>query len=149
MARRGWQLPSSRAGSVGPPELNLTPLIDVVFVVLICFILIAPLLELEQIELASSGSSSRPLNTQERAELKVHVRADNSIRVNDQLVLERNLPKVLQFWRQRIKGQAPQVFCDRRAHFGTYQTLKGALEKSGYSTVDLIVIPSDSMEPRG
>ena len=32
--------------------VNLTPLIDVVFVVLIMFIVVAPLLEMEQVELA-------------------------------------------------------------------------------------------------
>lgn len=134
-----------RATTSGAPELNLTPLIDVVFVVLICFILIAPLLEIEQIELATSGSTTRPYSAQNTALLRVHIRADNSIAVNDCAIAQRNLIKVLETWRPRLMGQAPQVFCDRRAHFGTYQVLKSALEKSGFPSVDLIVTPVDSM----
>ena len=40
------------------PLINLTPLIDVVFVVLIMFIVIAPMLEVERVELASAGESA-------------------------------------------------------------------------------------------
>ena len=43
------------------PQINLTPLIDVVFVILIMFILIAPILELDRIDLADAGGSQ--LNT--------------------------------------------------------------------------------------
>ncbi len=47
---------SRRLSSLSHSEeasINLTPLIDVVFVVLIIFILIAPMLELDRIQLAS------------------------------------------------------------------------------------------------
>jgi biopolymer transport protein ExbD len=37
------------------PLINLTPLIDVVFVVLIIFILIAPMLEIDRVKLATSS----------------------------------------------------------------------------------------------
>jgi len=38
------------------PTINITPLIDVVFVILIAFIIVAPLLEKEQVELSLSPS---------------------------------------------------------------------------------------------
>ncbi|MBM3184115.1 MAG: hypothetical protein FJZ64_02270, partial [Chlamydiae bacterium] len=39
------------------PLVNLTPLIDVVFVVLISFMLIAPILDIDSLTLAPSGPS--------------------------------------------------------------------------------------------
>ena len=50
----------SLAREEGSEELhiNLTPLIDVVFVLLIMFIVIAPLLELDRIQLASSAGKA-------------------------------------------------------------------------------------------
>ena len=140
MARRGLHLPDL-GSSAGPPELNLTPLIDVVFVVLICFILIAPLLEIEQIELAS-GSSTRPLHSQDRSALRVHLRADNSIQINNINVEGRHVSRSLRQWCERTGNQPPQLFCDRRAHFGAYQSLKASMEECGFTGVDLIVMPT-------
>ena len=40
------------------PEVNLTPLIDIVFVILIVFIVIAPLLQIEQVQLADASSTN-------------------------------------------------------------------------------------------
>ena len=45
MSRRFFKQSDSRA--IEEPTVNLTPLIDVVFVILIMFIVVAPLLELE------------------------------------------------------------------------------------------------------
>ena len=41
------------------PLINLTPLIDVVFVVLIAFMLIAPVLEIDKVDLAVSGTEKK------------------------------------------------------------------------------------------
>lgn len=40
-------------------NVNLTPLIDVVFVVLIMFILVAPLVEIDRIQLAHATSEKK------------------------------------------------------------------------------------------
>ncbi len=35
----------------------------------------------------------------------------------------------------------PQIFHDKNAKFGTYQTVKNALEAAGFSEMDLILKP--------
>ncbi|MEI8125918.1 MAG: biopolymer transporter ExbD, partial [Parachlamydiaceae bacterium] len=55
MSRRSFRL--SNSAPMENPEVNLTPLIDVVFVILIAFIVLAPLLELDRVELADASTS--------------------------------------------------------------------------------------------
>jgi biopolymer transport protein ExbD len=126
------------------PTINLTPLIDVVFVILIMFIVMAPLLELDHVELAEQkhpflGSSP---SVQESSPISVHVYQDNSIRFNQQQVTPEQLTEELKQARQRFPNVIPQVFHDKRAHFGTYQSVKNAAEEAGYSQIDIILKPA-------
>lgn len=125
-------------------DLNLTPLIDVVFVVLICFILIAPLLELEHIQLAERGAETKPLHPSRSDVLEIRLCSDNTYQINRCPVSADELPQLLSFWRARARGRAPLLFCDRRAHFGAYQHLKNALERSGFAHIDLVLAPTES-----
>jgi Biopolymer transport protein len=127
MRRRHF--PDSEVDSGG---VNLTPLIDVVFVVLILFILIAPMLELEKVQLASGsskGKQSSSIPTENT--LTLHVKEDNTILVNRRPVgLEELLP-VLQAFYAKNPRLIPQLFHDKRAYFGTYQSVKNSVESSG------------------
>lgn len=118
---------------------NLTPLIDVVFVILILFIVIAPLLESDRIELAS-GTSNAKVHGQEQP-LSIHVYADDTISVNKRLVSLLELEKILLAAHKRYPNARPQLFQDRRATFGTYQSVKGAIEKAGFSEMDVLLKP--------
>lgn len=57
MRRKFRSLPDD--DSVEEPLINLTPLIDVVFVVLITFMLIAPVLDIDSVDLATSGGTEK------------------------------------------------------------------------------------------
>ena len=120
--------------------INLTPLIDVVFVVLIAFILIAPLLEVEHINLASaSGLAKKDLPA--KSNLAIYVRSDNSIWINHRAV---TINELTTFFKEKLKqnpSQIPQIFHDSKAHFGTYQSIKNALEKAGFKQMDIILSP--------
>lgn len=124
-------------------EMNLTPLIDVCFVVLIMFIVIAPLLEMERIELASGppldGKSA--LAVQEKSPVAIHVYGDDTLSVNKQRVTLHQLKGVLTYAKQKNPGVRPQLFHDRNAKFGTYQAVKNAVEAAGFTEMDLILKP--------
>ncbi len=122
--------------------INLTPLIDVVFVVLIMFIIIAPMLELDHIELAGKEKKEESPSFEQNRPIKIYVHADNSIFVNQTKVPIEELRTYL-FTIKREKGnQTPQVFHDKKAQFGTYQALKNALEAAGFEEMDVILQPS-------
>jgi len=125
--------------------VNLTPLIDVVFVVLILFILIAPLLELDRIQLAPASNDNKREMTpiQENAPLKIQVFSDNSIYLNNQIVAAVELPFLLKQEKGRNPYAIPQVYLDKNAFFGTYQIVKNATESSGFEEMDVILKPGE------
>lgn len=125
------------------PLINLTALIDVVFVILIMFIVIAPLLEMDRVELAESPAEngSNAIAAQEQSPISIHVLADNTIQYNHQVVSIGQLEKLLKRDKARYPGVRPQVFHDRRASFGTYQSIKNNIESAGFEQMDIVLKP--------
>jgi biopolymer transport protein ExbD len=130
----------------GPSEetaINLTPLIDVVFVVLIMFIIIAPMLELDKVQLASGPQkdTKQMAVVQENSPVAIHVHADNSIWINNRIVSEKELLNILKQARRAYPQKVPQLFHDKKGQFGTYQTVKNAVEMAGFEQLDVILQP--------
>lgn len=123
--------------------INLTPLIDVVFVVLIMFIIIAPMLELDRVQLASSTQrdTKEMAVVQENSPVAIHVHEDNSIWLNNRIVSEKELLQLLKQAKQMYPQKTPQLFHDKKAQFGTYQTVKNAVEAAGFEQLDVILQP--------
>lgn len=142
MSRNRFKMIASN--QVEEPTVNLTPLIDVVFVILIMFIVIAPLLELDRVELARAPAN--PLETtvsaQEASPIAVHVRSDNTIWLNHTQVALDNLTEELKMAKMRHPGVNPQLFHDRQAQFGTYQSVKNAAEEAGFQQMEIILKPA-------
>lgn len=125
-------------GWLEDPMINLTPLIDVVFVVLIIFILIAPLLEVDKIELASS-SQTTTTSVSNKSEVAIYVRSDNTIWFRDHSVTLAALKKELEIAHAQFPQATPHLYHDKTAHFGTYQAVKGAVEGAGFSQMDVVL----------
>ncbi len=126
------------------PTINLTPLIDVVFVILIMFILIAPLLEIDRIALAMSANTTlnHKQEVHETSAINIHVRDDNTIWLNQIKILPAQLLTALTEMRKKHPQARPQLFHDKSAHFGTYLIVKNAAEQVGFSELDLILKPN-------
>jgi biopolymer transport protein ExbD len=124
--------------------VNLTPLIDVVFVVLIMFILVAPMLELDRVELTQhlSGKQKESAPVQEQSSIVLHVLRDNSILLNGQKIFAKDLIPLLQEQHRKNPNKNPQLFHDRQAFFETYQAIKDAAEIAGFDELDVIVKPN-------
>lgn len=124
-------------------NVNLTPLIDVVFVVLIMFILVAPLVEIDRIHLAGAGNEKKADMTSfhENGEIKIHVYKDNTIWLNGVPIELIDLTKELTQLHHINPTISPQIFHDREAYFGTYQSVKNAAEAAGFESLDVILKP--------
>jgi len=118
--------------------INLTPLIDVVFVVLVAFILIAPLLEIDHVELAPATITSEN-DISHKSPITIYVREDNSIWFNQRLVSENELATILKEKKRNFPLEVPQVYHDQKATFGTYQAVKNCIETSGFLQMDVIL----------
>jgi biopolymer transport protein ExbD len=124
------------------PLVNLTPLIDVVFVVLISFMLIAPLLDIDSIALAPSGSSSKKESPAvQNNPLAISIRMDNSIWLQGQRMNLETLEKQLLLEKKRRGAECPQVIPDARCHFETYAQVKNVLEACGFEQMDIVLRP--------
>lgn len=123
------------------PSLNLTPLIDVVFVVLILFILIAPMLDIDKVQLASAAVKESKSTLPEAGPIAIHVREDNSIWVRSKKITSEQLLALLKQEKISKPSQTPQLFHDKKAQFGTYQAVKNAVEMAGFEQLDVILQP--------
>lgn len=137
------RLSSLKGESLEETHINMTPLIDVVFVVLIMFIIIAPMLELDRVQLASSAQrdTKEMAVVQENSPVAIHVHEDNSIWLNSRIVSEKELVQLLKEARRLYPQKTPQLFHDKKAQFGTYQTVKNAVETAGFEQLDVILQP--------
>lgn len=124
-------------------QINLTSLIDVVFVILIMFIVVAPLLETDRVELAAGPplEGDKAVAVQENHPLTIHVLANETILLNQQPVTFPQLKTELKWMRSRMQDSTPQLFHDRKASFGTYQNIKNAVEEAGFAQMDVILKP--------
>lgn len=125
------------------PTVNLTPLIDVVFVILIMFILVAPLLELDRIELADATSSKeiKKIDAHESSPISIHVQQNNTILLNKQKIAINEVGIALKQLKKKYPKAKPQLFHDKKGYFGTYQAVKNAAEEAGFEQMDIILKP--------
>jgi len=137
MQRKFRSLPED--DSVDEPLINLTPLIDVVFVVLITFMLIAPVLDVDSVDLAASGGTEK--KDLQTGPISIAVHADNSIWFQGAKVSLAQLEPLLRQEKKRHPQAIPQLIHDKQAPFGTYQALKNTLESIGFEQMDVILKP--------
>jgi len=122
--------------------INLTPLIDVVFVVLIVFILMAPLVEIDSISLApgSRKTAEKPFKTESNA-IHIDLQKDGTVRINKREIDKKDLKPLLNALHDANTKGVPKLFCDKEVAFGTYQEVKNAVEDAGFETLDIVVAP--------
>lgn len=134
----------SDQSEVDEPAVNLTALIDIVFVILIMFIVIAPFLELDRVELASAPANNLihdSLPAQQASPIAIHVQRDNTIWLNQRHLSVSQLTAELLELKKMHPNAQPQLFHDKSAHFGTYQLVKNSVEAAGFTHMDIILKP--------
>lgn len=125
----------------GEPQINLTSLIDVVFVILILFILIAPILDVDDVQLAV-GPTLETTSLTKAGPLSILAKKNNQVLVNGQCVAIDALADVLKRERVLHPEATPELFCDRETHFGIYQKIKSASVEAGFETLHVVLEPS-------
>lgn len=119
------------------PTINLTALIDVVFVLLISFMILAPLLNVEHVDLAKSGNG--PIKEAKNSALSIFIKDDDSLIFEGKTVTLVQLEVVLKKRFSESKVNSPQVFADKKCHFGLFQEVKNMLEEVGFSEMDVVL----------
>ena len=131
----------STTGNSDDNELiNLTPLLDVLFVVLILFIIIAPLTKLDWIDLTESSSKTlSPSSMDEPFAFDISLYANDTLAINGKLVEKQTLRLVLQEIQKTSKDAIPRLYIDKKSSFGAFSETKDLIEDCGFAYLDLVV----------
>jgi biopolymer transport protein TolR len=121
-------------------EINVTPFVDVVLVLLIIFMVTAPFLQ-GGLEIDLPKVAARGLDVREG--LVISVRADRTVAVGDQIVAIASFEDALH---DAGAAQRPVFFkADQRVPYGTVVDLIARLRRAGVSNLGLVTEPP----PRG
>ena len=121
-------------------EINVTPLVDVVLVLLIIFMVTAPVLQ-SGIEVSVPKTKVVKEIAEERVVVSITSKQD--IYVGNEVV---NINNIGQKLREKIRdpeGQAIYVRADESVPFGLFATVMDAVKASGITNVSIVTQPLD------
>jgi biopolymer transport protein TolR len=122
-------------------EINITPLVDVVLVLLVIFMITAPVLQ-SGIEVAIPKTKTVKEITEQRLVLTID--RDQQVFLGDKAVNIHNLPQLL-----RQPGADPSkkiiyLRADERVPFGAFASLMDAVKQAGITNISIVTQPLDT-----
>jgi biopolymer transport protein TolR len=127
-----------RHGGRSLAEINVTPLVDVVLVLLIIFMLTAPILQ-SGIEVSVPKTKSVNEITEERIVISI-TRAQRVFLGNDPV----NINEIGSILRQKVRDpehQSIYLRADENVPFGAFATVMDAVKSSGITNVSIVTEP--------
>ena len=120
-------------------EINVTPFVDVMLVLLIIFMVTAPLLTVGvQVDLPESSADSLP---EEQEPLTLTINAKGEIFIQEhQVVFNKIVPKILAISKNRTDTRI-YVRGDETINYGRVLEVMGMLSGAGFSKVALVSEP--------
>jgi biopolymer transport protein TolR len=122
-------------------EINVTPMVDVMLVLLIIFMVTAPLL-VAGVPVNLPDARSKALD-QDAKPVQLSIDASGKIFVNDAEVARTALPDELtRIAARQVGGQPPQIFlrADRGLDYGRVMGVMGELSRAGLTRVALVTV---------
>ncbi len=119
-------------------EINMVPFIDVVLVLLIIFMITAPILQ-SGIEVDVPKTKT----VKELTEVRMVVTIDRAQRVylNDKPVNIHDIGQQVVSQSHNLKQQAVYIRCDETVPFGSWATVVDALRQSGIQNISVVTQP--------
>ena len=127
-------------------EINVTPLVDVMLVLLIVFMVTAPMLTSGlHIDLPEVQASNTPVKD---AKLVVSITKDEKILFGEDDVTQ-NLEDVLNTNARVQKEHELYIRADKDSHYGVVARAVAAARSAGVTSLNLLVDPEDTTGPKG
>jgi biopolymer transport protein ExbD len=121
-------------------DINVTPLVDVMLVLLIIMMLVAPLLQKGvDVRLPEAGNTAEKPDTQEQT--VVAVDAQNNFHVNGLQVLKQDLATKVQNALEERRDRVVYLKADKEAQYGAIMAAMDDLRKAGIEDLALITDP--------
>lgn len=141
---RGTRRRRTRGGRRPMSEINVTPLVDVMLVLLIIFMVTAPLLTAGvPIDLPDSRANALP---QDRQQVSISLDAEGFVYIDDRQVPLGGLPQALEALPRT--GESPDITlrADQGLDYGRIMAVMGELNRAGLNRISLVT-SSSSREP--
>jgi biopolymer transport protein TolR len=122
-------------------EINITPLVDVVLVLLVIFMLTAPVLQ-SGIQVAVPKTKTVKEITQQRT--VVTIDKDQQVFLNDKPVNLNDLPNILRSQNTDTTNQVIYLRADEKVPFGAFATVMDAVKQAGITNVSIVTQPAES-----
>lgn len=134
---------TSRAGhtQTALAEINITPLVDVVLVLLVIFMLTAPVLQ-SGIQVNVPKTRTVHEITQQRTVLTVN--KDQEVFLNDKPVNLNDLPNLLRAQSTDPTHQVIYLRADEKVPFGVFAEVMDAVKQAGITNVSIVTQPVES-----
>jgi biopolymer transport protein ExbD/biopolymer transport protein TolR len=126
-------------------DINITPLVDVVLVLLIIFMVTAPVLQ-SGIEVSVPKTRTVKQITEER--LVITINKDQRVFLGNEAI---NIHEIGSRLRQRIRDPRNQLIfvrADENVPFGAFATVMDAVKQAGFSNVSIVTQPIEENAKR-
>ena len=122
-------------------EINITPLVDVVLVLLVIFMITAPVLQ-SGIEVAVPKTRTVKEITEQRLVLTID--RDQKVFLGDTPVNVNDLGQRLRQSNQDTKKQVIYLRADERVPFGAFASVMDAVKQAGITNISIVTQPVDT-----
>ncbi len=119
-------------------DINITPLVDVVLVLLVIFMITAPVLQ-SGIEVAVPKTRTVKQITQQRT--VVTIDSEQRVYLDDKPVNVNALPSLLQQKGADPEHQVIYVRADQRVPFGAFASVMDAVKQAGITNISIVTQP--------
>ena len=131
-------------------EINVTPLVDVMLVLLIIFMITAPLLA-SAVPIDLPESRAKPVETEEQEPVQLSINGDDTIYIGDEVVPDAELPARLDAIAGAQKdGDKPRQImlrADKGLDYGRVMRIMGELNRAGLTRIALVTTGSEGAAP--
>ncbi|MDE2445727.1 MAG: protein TolR [Alphaproteobacteria bacterium] len=126
-------------------EINVTPLVDVMLVLLIVFMVAAPLMTVG-VPIELPKTEAKPMN-QQTEPLTISVQADRKVYVQEAEIPLGELAAKLQALVKNGNQEQLMVRADTSVPYGAVMEVMGVLNAAGYTKIGLVTYPKDKASP--
>lgn len=118
-------------------EINVTPMVDVMLVLLIVFMVAAPLLT-AGVPIDLPNSKAKPIQNEDNDPIEITVDQDGNLYLGESLVKEENLISVLTPMMEGQEDARIYIRADQSLNYGRVMSVLGLINGAGFSHVALI-----------
>ena len=125
-------------------EINVTPFVDVMLVLLIIFMVTAPMM-VQGVDVDLPTATSHALPTDEQ-NLIVSIDADMKVYINEQEISAAFLAEKLEAVMENLDKKNVYLKADKKVPYGVVVNVMSQIKKAGVTSLGMITLPEDEKQ---